>query len=102
MGPNNDLDLRHNPEVLAAAKEALDEFGSGCTGSRFLNGTLELHCRLEAELAEFFVKEACLVFSTGYLADLGLIPVLVGRCDVVFLDQLPHMFVLDGASLAHG
>ena len=102
MGSNNYLGLTHHPEVLAAAKEALDEFGSGCTGSRFLNGTLELHCRLEAELAEFFGKEACLVFSTGYQANLGLISGLVGRGDVVFLDKLDHASIVDGAKLSHG
>ena len=102
MGSNNYLGLTHHPEVLAAAKQALDEFGSGCTGSRFLNGTLELHCRLEAELAEFFGKEACLVFSTGYQANLGLISGLVGRGDVVFLDKLDHASIVDGAKLSHG
>src|SRR5438128_5004388 len=102
MGSNNYLGLTHHPEVLAAAKEALDEFGSGCTGSRFLNGTLELHCRLEAELAEFFGKEACLVFSTGYQANLGVISGLVGRGDVVFLDKLDHASIVDGAKLSHG
>src|SRR5438093_4732826 len=102
MGSNNYLGLTHHPEVLAAAKEALDEFGSGCTGSRFLNGTLELHCRLEAELAEFFGKEACLVFSTGYSANLGLISGLVGRGDVVYLDKLDHASIVDGAKLSYG
>src|SRR5881392_1765192 len=102
MGSNNYLGLTHHPEVLAAAKEALDEFGSGCTGSRFLNGTLELHCRLEAELAEFFGKEACLVFSTGYQANLGLISGLVGRGDVVFLDKLDHASIVDGAKMSYG
>src|SRR2546427_11087798 len=102
MGSNNYLGLTHHPEVLAAAKQALDEFGSGCTGSRFLNGTLELHCRLEAELAAFFGKEDCLVFSTGYQANLGLISGLVGRGDVVFLDKLDHASIVDGAKLSHG
>src|SRR5438128_23031 len=102
MGSNNYLGLTHHPEVLAAAKEALDEFGSGCTGSRFLNGTLELHCRLEAELAEFFGKEACLVFSTGYQANLGVISGLVGRGDVVFLDKLDHASIVDGAKMSYG
>src|SRR2546427_7508089 len=102
MGSNNYLGLTHHPEVLAAAKEALDEFGSGCTGSRFLNGTLELHCWLEAELAEFFGKEACLVFSTGYQANLGLISGLVGRGDMVFLDKLDHASIVDGAKMSYG
>jgi 8-amino-7-oxononanoate synthase len=102
MGSNNYLGLTHHPEVLAAAKAALEEFGSGCTGSRFLNGTLELHCRLEAELAEFFGKEACLVFSTGYQANLGLVSGLVGRGDIVFLDKLDHASIVDGAKLSYG
>src|SRR5207253_4734932 len=65
MGSNNYLGLTHHPEVLAAAKAALDRYGSGCTGSRLLNGTLDLHQQLEGELAQFFGKEACVVFSTG-------------------------------------
>jgi 8-amino-7-oxononanoate synthase len=102
MGSNNYLGLTHHPDVLAAAKAALERYGSGCTGSRFLNGTLDLHERLEAELAEFFGKEACLVFSTGYQANLGLISGLVGRGDVVFLDKLDHASIVDGAKMSHG
>ena len=96
MGSNNYLGLTHHPAVLAAAKEALERYGSGCTGSRFLNGTLDLHVQLESELAEFLGKESCLVFSTGYQANLGLISGLVGRGDVVVLDKLDH------ASIARG
>src|SRR5438034_4960917 len=73
MGSNNYLGLTHHPEVLAAAKQALERYGSGCTGSRLLNGTLDLHDQLEVELAQFFGKEACLVFSTGYQANLGVV-----------------------------
>jgi 8-amino-7-oxononanoate synthase len=102
MGSNNYLGLTHHPDVLAAAKAALERYGSGCTGSRFLNGTLDLHEQLEAELAEFFGKEACLVFSTGYQANLGLISGLVGRGDVVLLDKLDHASIVDGAKLSHG
>src|SRR6058998_1499301 len=102
MGSNNYLGLTHHPEVLAAAKAALERYGSGCTGSRFLNGTLDLHEQLETELAEFFGKEACLVFSTGYQANLGVISGLVGRTDVVFLDKLDHASIVDGAKLAFG
>jgi 8-amino-7-oxononanoate synthase len=102
MGSNNYLGLTHHPDVLAAAKAALERYGSGCTGSRFLNGTLDLHERLETELAEFFGKEACLVFSTGYQANLGLISGLVGRGDVVFLDKLDHASIVDGAKMSHG
>ena len=102
MGSNNYLGLTHHPDVLAAAKAALERYGSGCTGSRFLNGTLDLHEQLESELAEFFQKEACLVFSTGYQANLGVISGLVGRGDVVFLDKLDHASIVDGATMAHG
>jgi 8-amino-7-oxononanoate synthase len=102
MGSNNYLGLTHHPEVLSAAKAALERYGSGCTGSRFLNGTLDLHEQLEAELAEFFGKEACLVFSTGYQANLGLISGLVGRGDVVFLDKLDHASIVDGAKMSQG
>ena len=102
MGSNNYLGLTHHPEVLASARAALERYGSGCTGSRFLNGTLDLHEQLEEELAEFFAKEACLVFSTGYQANLGVISGLVGRGDVVFLDKLDHASIVDGAKMSHG
>ena len=102
MGSNNYLGLTHHPAVLAAAKAALERYGSGCTGSRFLNGTLDLHEQLESELAEFFGKESCLVFSTGYQANLGLISGLVGRGDVVVLDKLDHASIVDGAKMSHG
>ena len=102
MGSNNYLGLTHHPEVLAAAQAALERYGSGCTGSRFLNGTLDLHEQLEAELAEFFGKEACVVFSTGYQANLGVISALVGRGELVFLDKLDHASIVDGAKMSHG
>lgn len=102
MGSNNYLGLTHHPRVLEAAKLALERYGSGCTGSRFLNGTLDLHETLEARLAEFFGKEAALVFSTGYSANLGLISGLMGRGDVVLLDKLDHASIVDGAKMAFG
>src|SRR3989441_6602475 len=102
MGSNNYLGLTHHPEVLAAAKQALERYGSGCTGSRLLNGTLDLHEQLEVELAQFFGKEACLVFSTGYQANLGVISGLVGRGDLVFLDKRDHASIVDGAKMSHG
>jgi len=102
MGSNNYLGLTHHPEVLGAAKAALDRYGSGCTGSRLLNGTLDLHQQLEAELAQFFGKEACLVFSTGYQANLGVVSGLVGRGDFVFLDKLDHASIVDGAKMSYG
>src|SRR4051812_1472377 len=102
LGSNNYLGLTHHPKVLEAASRALERYGSGCTGSRFLNGTLDLHEQLESELAEFLGKESCLVFSTGYQANLGLISGLVGRSDVVFLDKLDHASIVDGAKMSHG
>jgi 8-amino-7-oxononanoate synthase len=102
MGSNNYLGLTHHPRVLEAARRALEVFGSGCTGSRFLNGTLDLHEQLESRLATFFGKEAALVFSTGYQANLGLISGLVGRGDIVFLDKLDHASIVDGAKMSFG
>jgi 8-amino-7-oxononanoate synthase len=102
LGSNNYLGLTHHPKVLEAAARALRIHGSGCTGSRFLNGTLDLHLQLEAALAEFLGKEDCIVFSTGYNANLGLISGLVGRRDVVFLDKLDHASIVDGAKMSDG
>ena len=102
LGSNNYLGLTHHPKVLEAASRALHRYGSGCTGSRFLNGTLDLHEQLEAALAEFVGKEDCLVFSTGYSANLGLISGLVGRGDVVYLDKLDHASIVDGATVGDG
>src|SRR2546427_12289805 len=100
MGSNNYLGLTHHPDVLAAAKAALDRYGSGCTGSRLLNGPLDLHVQLEAELAEFFGKEACVVFSTGYQANLGVVSCLVGRGGMGVLHKLDHTSIVDGAQPA--
>ncbi len=102
MGSNNYLGLTHHPRVLEAAKRALEQFGSGCTGSRFLNGTLALHEELESKLAGFEGKEAALIFSTGYQANLGLISGLIGRGDVVLIDKLDHASIVDGAKLSYG
>jgi len=102
LGSNNYLGLTHHPKVLEAAAVALKRYGSGCTGSRFLNGTLDMHCQLEYELAEFVGKEACLIFSTGYMANLGLIAGLLARRDVVYLDKFDHASIVDGANLSFG
>ena len=100
MGSNNYLGLTHHPQVLEAAAAALRKYGSGCTGSRFLNGTLDLHEQLEARLAEFLHKELCIVFSTGYQANLGLISGLLGKEDTVYLDKLDHASIVDGATMS--
>ena len=102
LGSNNYLGLTHHPKVLESASRALHRYGSGCTGSRFLNGTLDLHGQLEQALAEFLGKEDCLVFSTGYTANLGLITGLVTRNDVVYLDKLDHASIVDGAKMSYG
>lgn len=102
LGSNNYLGLTHHPKVLSAAESALKRYGSGCTGSRFLNGTLDLHEELERDLARFLGKEDCLVFSTGYAANLGLISALVGRNEHVYIDKLDHASIVDGAQLSYG
>ena len=102
LGSNNYLGLTHHPKVLEAAARALSVYGSGCTGSRFLNGTLDLHLQLESALAEFLGKEDCIVFSTGYNANLGLISGLVGKRETVFLDKLDHASIVDGAKMSDG
>ncbi|HEY9225089.1 MAG TPA: aminotransferase class I/II-fold pyridoxal phosphate-dependent enzyme, partial [Gemmatimonadaceae bacterium] len=102
VGSNNYLGLTHHPKVLEAAQLAASRYGGGSTGSRFLNGTLDLHYELEARLAAFFHKEAALVFTTGYQASLGAIAPLVGRDDHVFLDRLDHASLVDGARLSLG
>jgi 8-amino-7-oxononanoate synthase len=102
LGSNNYLGLTHHPKVVDAATRALHRYGSGCTGSRFLNGTLDLHLQLETALARFLGKEDCLVFSTGYQANLGLISGLIGRGDLVYLDKLDHASIVDGAKMSYG
>ena len=102
VGSNNYLGLTHHPQVIAAAEKALRDYGSGCTGSRFLNGTLELHERLEAELAAFLNKESALVFSTGFQSNLGVIATLIGRNDHVFSDRLNHASIVDATRLSYG
>jgi 8-amino-7-oxononanoate synthase len=101
-GSNNYLGLTTDPRVRQASIEAIQRFGTSCTGSRFLNGTLELHEQLEEELADFVGKEAALVFSTGMQVNLGTISGLVGRGDVAILDKDDHASILDGARLGFG
>ncbi len=101
-GSNNYLGLTTHPKVKEAAIEAIRRYGTSCTGSRFLNGNLELHERLENELAEWVGKAAALVFSTGMQTNLGTISALVDRSDVVILDKYDHASIVDGARLAWG
>jgi len=101
-GSNNYLGLTTHPKVRQAAIEAIEQFGTSCTGSRFLNGTLELHEQLEHALAEWVGKESALVFSTGMQVNLGTISSLVSRNDVVILDRDDHASIVDGARLGWG
>jgi 8-amino-7-oxononanoate synthase len=102
FGSNNYLGLTMDPRVRQAAMDAIEEFGPSCTGSRFANGTLELHLELERRLASFVDKEAALVFSTGYQVNLGVISCLVGRGDIVITDKDDHASIVDGCMLSRG
>ncbi|HYR52050.1 MAG TPA: aminotransferase class I/II-fold pyridoxal phosphate-dependent enzyme [Candidatus Dormibacteraeota bacterium] len=99
-GSNNYLGLTKHPKVIGAAEDALHRFGTSNNGSRFLNGTLELHVQLEERLAKFTGKEAALVYSTGYLTNLGSISALMDKGDVVVLDKDAHACIVDGARLS--
>lgn len=102
IGSNNYLGLTHHPRVQEAAKKAIEKFGTGCTGSRFLNGNLTLHEELEARLAKFLGKESCLVYSTGFLANQGTLGSLVGRHDVIYSDRENHASIIEGTQVALG
>lgn len=101
-GSNNYLGLTTHPKVKHAAKDAIDRYGTSCTGSRFLNGTLEMHEQLERELADWVGKDAALVFSTGMQTNLGTISAVVGRGDFAILDKDDHASIVDGARLSWG
>lgn len=102
IGSNNYLGLTNHPRVKEAAIKAIEKFGSGCAGSRFLNGNLEIHEELEIKLARFFRKEAALVFATGYQTNLGTISALLGRNDVAIIDKYDHASIIDGCRLSFG
>lgn len=102
LGSNNYLGLTNHPEVKAAAHEALERYGTGCAGSRLLNGTLDIHVRLEERLAAFCRREAALTFSTGFQVNLGVLSCLLDRHDTVLLDALDHACIVDGARLGFG
>src|SRR4051794_4943678 len=100
FGSNNYLSLSYHPKVIEAAQEATRRYGTGVTGSRLLNGTLDLHRTLEAELADFYEREAALVFSTGYVANVSTISGLLNRHDYVVLDKDAHNSLLTAAQLS--
>ncbi len=102
IGSNNYLGLTHDPRVMQAAKEAVDRYGVGCTGSRFLNGTLTIHTELEKRLAAFVGHEAALVYSTGFQTNLGTISCLVGDGEIVLSDSENHASIVEGCRLANG
>ena len=102
LGSNNYLGLTTCPEVIEAGVKAYRELGSGCSGSRFLNGTLQLHLELEDELAKFLRKDAVVTFSTGFQSNLGIISALVGMHDYVIMDRENHASLYDGCKLSYG
>lgn len=102
LGSNNYLGLTTDPEVVEAGIHAFERFGSGCSGSRFLNGTLEMHLELEAELASFLRKDGVVTFSTGFQSNLGIISALVGRTDYMICDRENHASIYDGCRLSFG
>ena len=101
IGSNNYLGLTSHPDVVKAGVEALEKYGSGCSGSRFLNGTLDMHIALEKELAEFLHKEAVMTFSTGFQSNLGIISAICGRNDVVLCDKENHASIYDAIKLSY-
>lgn len=100
LGSNNYLGLTSDPRVKEAAIKAVEKFGVGCSGSRFLNGTLTLHLELEAKLAKFVNKEAALVYSTGFQTNLGIISAIAGRNDYILSDKENHASIVDGCRLS--
>lgn len=100
-GSNNYLGLTNDPRTIQAAQEVIASYGTGCTGSRYLNGTLDLHLELEEKLAEFLQKEACVLFSTGYQTNEGSIQILAGRNDIIFSDKDNHACIVAGTQLSN-
>ena len=101
IGSNNYLGFTSEPSVIEAGVEALRKYGAGNSGSRFLNGTLDIHVKLEKELAEFLHKEACMTFSTGFQSNLGIISAICGRNDYVLCDRENHASIYDAIKLSY-
>lgn len=102
LGSNNYLGLTENPAIIQAGLDALKEYGTGCSGSRFLNGTLVMHLELERELAEFLRKEAVVTFPSGFQSNLGIISAIVGHGDYILSDRENHASIYDGCRLSYG
>jgi len=102
VGSNNYLGLTNDPRVKEAAIQAIKKYGTGCAGSRFLNGTLDIHVQTEEKLARFVRREAALIFSTGFQVNLGVISALIGKDDVVIIDKMDHASIIDGCRLSFG
>jgi 8-amino-7-oxononanoate synthase len=102
LGSNNYLGLTSHPKVKERAIEAIRKYGAGCAGSRFLNGSLDIHVQLEERLAQFMKKPACITFSTGFAVNLGVLSSLAGKGDCIYLDRQDHACIYDGARLAIG
>ena len=102
LGSNNYLGLTTDPEVIEAGVHAMEKYGTGCSGSRFLNGTLQMHLELEEELAKFLHKEAVITFGTGFQSNVGIISALVGRHDYVICDRENHASIYAGCQMSYG
>lgn len=102
LGSNNYLGLTTNENVVKAGIEAIEKYGTGCSGSRFLNGTLQMHIELENELADFLNKESALIFSTGFQTNLGIIAAIAGHNDYLICDRENHASIYDGCRLSYG
>lgn len=102
LGSNSYLGLTNHPEIKASAQAAVEKYGSGCAGSRFLNGTLDLHLELEEKLAHLVDKEAALLYSTGFQVNLGVVSTMVGRGEYVLADKEDHASIVDGCLLSFG
>ncbi|MDR1672208.1 MAG: pyridoxal phosphate-dependent aminotransferase family protein [Bacteroidales bacterium] len=100
FGSNSYLGLTNHPKIKEAAKAAIDKYGTGCAGSRFLNGTVDLHIELERQLADFVGKEVAIAYSTGFQVNLGVVPAFTGRDDYIILDELDHASIIEGSRLS--
>src|SRR5882757_8428180 len=100
FGSNSYLGLTNHPRIKEASKKAIDKYGTGCAGSRFLNGTIDIHVELENRLARYVDKEAAVIFSTGFQVNLGVLSCITGRNDYLILDEYDHASIIDGSRLS--